>query len=189
MCLPPVTILGDKADWELILGRLDKLTTFGEEPTQFCQILRPVISRFVRSFESSASAEVIDFWQRIVNVNNQMSGCTIYSGWITAFCFWDEDGNSMYNLDRFPWNKESYLCLDGAYYHKIDSEKVPPGWLKVSVKVDDNGDKFDAVMIAGSVGISCTSSGEELAEGLVGLDTMNSETGWWMFEKTSPRAL
>jgi hypothetical protein len=33
MCLPPVTILGDKADWELILGRLDKLTTFGEEPT------------------------------------------------------------------------------------------------------------------------------------------------------------
>ena len=187
--LPSVTLLGDKADWELILGRLDKLTTFGQEPTQFSQILRPVISRFIRSFESPTSTEVIDFWQRVLNVNSQMSGSTIYSGWITAFCFWDEDGNSLHALDRYSWVREPNLCLDGAHYHKCDSENVPAGWAKVPVKVNDNGDKFDAVMIAGSVGISCTSSEEELAEDLVGLDTMSAETGWWMFEKTNADAL
>lgn len=187
--LPSVTLLGDKADWELIFGRLDKLTTFGEEPTQFCQLLQPVISRFVRSFESPTSTEVIDFRQRVVDVDNQMSGSTVYSGWITAFCFWDENGKSLHALDPHFENQESNLCLDGAYYHKCDSENVPAGWAKVPVKVDDNGDEFDAVMIAGSVGIACTSSGEELAEDVVGFDTMSAETGWWIFEKTKAHAL
>lgn len=37
-------------------------------------------------------------------------------------------------------------------------------------------------MVAGSVGMKCSSSGEELAEGKKGLDTVAAQTGWWMFE-------
>ena len=74
------------------------------------------------------------------------------------------------------------LKLDGVSYHRIDSDDVPPGYSSVPVKVNDNGAEFDAMMVAGSVGINCTSSGGELDEGSVELDTVSARTGWWMFE-------
>ena len=112
-----------------------------------------------------------------------MSGSTIYSGWVTAFCFWNEDGHLLYNLASNRWTVEPHLYLDGAYYHEIDSTLVPPGWGKVPVRVDDNGNEFDALMVAGSIDVKCTNSGEELSEDVVGLDSMSPETGWWMMEK------
>ena len=59
--IPSVTLLGEKADWELIYRRLDKLETFGEEPTLFCKLLRPIVSRFIKSFENPESKDVISF--------------------------------------------------------------------------------------------------------------------------------
>ncbi|CAD6583574.1 MAG: hypothetical protein ASARMPREDX12_001306 [Alectoria sarmentosa] len=189
--LPSVTLLGKKKDWELIYSRLDKLDTFGAEPGQFCKLLRPVISRFVRSFDEPSSDDIVSFWQRIAHYYNMGSGPTFYSGWITAFCFWGQDGKTLYklpgygdSLEETSWEKAKYplLILDGVGYHRIESDEVPPGYSSVPVKVDDNGDEFDATMVAGSVGINCTSSGDELDEGLVELDTVRAETGWWMFE-------
>ena len=50
------------------------------------------MARFIRTFESPMSAEVVDFWQQVVNVQRQGSGNSVYTGWITAFCFWDQEG-------------------------------------------------------------------------------------------------
>ena len=190
MCgLPSVTLLGEKADWELIHRRLDKLETFGVEPSQFCNLLRPVLSRFVKSFDEPASEDTIDFWQRIAHYHRGGSGPSYYSGWITAFCFWNEDGKSLYAIPSPDGDYEETLRLDGVPYHRVDSEEVPSGYSSVPVTVDDNGDVFDAMMVAGSVGINCTSSGDELADGIVGLDTISAETGWWMFERKSQAVL
>ena len=189
--IPSVTLLGQKKDWQLIYSRLDKLETFGAEPTQFCKVLRPVISRFIKSFDEPTSEETISFWQRIAHYDRMLSGPSYYSGWITAFCFWDQSGKCLYQIPRFgdspeasSWEKAKYpiLKLDGVSYHRIESDEVPPGYSSVPVKVDDNGNLFDSMMVAGSVGINCTSSGDELDEGLVELDTVSAETGWWMFE-------
>ena len=183
MCgLPSVTLLGEKTDWELIHRRLDKLETFGVETTRFCHLLRPVLSRFVKSFDEPASEDTLSFWQRIADYKCGGSGPSYYSGWITAFCFWNEDGESLYAI---PSRGGETLRLDDVAYHRIDTEKVPSGYTSVPVTVDDNGDLFDAMMVAGSVGINCTSSGDELADGKVGLDTVSAETGWWMFERKS----
>ena len=184
--LPSVTLLGEKTDWELIYHRLDKLETFGVEPSQFCNLLRPVLSRFIKSFDEPASEDTVDFWQRIAHYEWGGSGPAYYSGWITAFCFWDEDGKSLHAIPSFYGET---LRLDGVAYHRVDSEEVPPGYSSVPVTVDDNGDVFDAMMVAGSVGINCTSGGDELADGIVGLDTINAETGWWMFERKSQAVL
>lgn len=190
-------MLGEKADWKIILKRLDKLKTFGAEPTQFCALLRPVVSRFVKSFDDPTSKEVTDFWQRIAHFNAGGSGPSYYSGWIAAFCFWDKDGKPLLrNLsahheerDDAPWKDSRYpnLILDGAVYHQVDSSDVPEGFSSVPVKIDDNGLELDALMIAGSVGISVTSSGEKLAaEGdKIGNDTFAPASGWWMFAKKS----
>ena len=184
--LPSVTLLGEKTDWELIYHRLDKLETLGLEPSQFCSLLRPVLSRFVNSFDEPASEDTINFWQRIAHYHWGGSGPSYYSGWITAFCFWNKDGKSLHAIDP-PDGKT--LRLDGVAYHRIESDEVPSGYSSVPVTVDDNGDSFDAMMVAGSVGINCTSSGDELADGIVGLDTMSAETGWWMFERKSQTLL
>ncbi|KAM0800503.1 hypothetical protein BDR22DRAFT_898512 [Usnea florida] len=184
--LPSVTLLGEKEDWELIDRRLDKLETLGVEPGQFCSLLRPILSHFVKSFDEPESEDTVNFWQRIAHYHWGGSGPSYYSGWITAFCFWNEDGKSLHEI---PSRNGETLRLDDVAYHRVNSGKVPSGYSSVPVTVNDNGDLFDAMMVAGSVGINCTSGGEELADGIVGLDTISAETGWWMFERKSQAVL
>ena len=71
----------------------------------------------------------------------------------------------------------------GADLRQLDSEDVPSGWSKVPVKVVDNGEEIMTEMVAGSVGIHCSCSGKLLEKGGTGLDTMQPQTGWWMFEQ------
>ncbi|KAL9007724.1 MAG: hypothetical protein Q9173_007071 [Seirophora scorigena] len=184
--LPSVTLLGNKGDWELILARLEKLKEYGEEPVQFYTLLKPVVSRFVDSFDSPMSDGTVAFWQRIAHHESGGSGPSYYSGWITAFCFWSAEGKSMYYTRHHPdcinessWEKTHELKLDEAIYHKVESTEVPPGYTEVPVKVDDNGNVFHATMIAGSVGTRYISSQGAEHD----MDTIQPESGWWMFEK------
>lgn len=205
--LPSVTLLGEKSDYEQILQKLDKLPSLGREPAQFADVLRPVIKRMIRTFEDPQDESVISFWQRILDVERNGSGSSWYTGWVTAFCFWDEDGKCLYRFtdyderqefsdsgpfgDRvevrnemtFRRHEQLHLMLDGVRYHGIGSNNIPPGWSKVPVTVDDNGVIIKTEMIAGSVGISCAASGDETEEGKIDLDTMQPETGWYIYEK------
>ncbi len=206
--LPSVTLLGEKKDWELVLARLEKLSSWGEEPALFERLLKPVVQRFVRSFDEPEGEEVVRFWGQIAHHLRGGSGPSYYSGWITAFCLWDDEGKCMFRKPpqkRFrnsvsdpgldgpgpegigrrtaagmAWEEKKHLSLDGVEYHWVDSKYVPPGYTSVPVKVDDNGDKFEAMMVAGSVGIKASSS-ERAGSGK--LDTMGAESGWWIFEK------
>ena len=181
--IPTVTLLGEKEDWEVLLSRLDKLRTFGDEPSQWFELLQPVLKRFIQSFKEPGSEEVVDFWQRVAHVKGMGSGPRYYSGWITAFCFWDVDGKVKSRID------EDCLVLDGARYHRIDTNDVPPGYSSVPVLIDDNGEKVPAMMIAGSVGIGLSSSGQQCEKGDIGLDSVQPVLGWWMLEKKSQDVL
>ena len=79
------------------------------------------------------------------------------------------------------WEEGKHLTLDGVDYHWVESHEVPPGYPSVPVKVVDNGYEFDAMMVAGSVGIKASNSERG---GTGKLDTMSAESGWWIFEKT-----
>lgn len=83
------------------------------------------------------------------------------------------------------------MILDRTVYHQVDSSDVPEGFSSVPVKINDNGFELDALMIAGSVGISVTSSGEKLAaeDDKIGNDTFAPASGWWMFAKKSEEEL
>ncbi|KAL8777590.1 MAG: hypothetical protein Q9213_007798 [Squamulea squamosa] len=184
--LPSVTLLGDRADWELILTRIEKLKEYGEEPTQFYTLLKPVLSRFVKSFNNPTDKEIISFWNRIASEFDEGSGPTYYSGWITAFCFWNKDGKSMYDPEGYrPGGEKSALRLDGASYHVIDSDTVPPGYTSVPVKLDDNGVILKARMVAGSLAQRYTSSRDEGSS----LDTIQPESSWWMFVGRAAREI
>ncbi|KAI0654377.1 hypothetical protein C8Q70DRAFT_1058473 [Cubamyces menziesii] len=87
--LPTVTLDGTKADWQRMLDRLDRLYEFGDEPSAWANMLRPILHRFISAFDSQVDTA---FWQHIVYRQKVMSGEDNISGWITAFCVWDNSG-------------------------------------------------------------------------------------------------
>ncbi|MCJ1404574.1 hypothetical protein MMC11_007800, partial [Xylographa trunciseda] len=157
--LPSVTLLGEQSDWQKLLERLEKLKTLGEETTIWYDLLKPVLTRFVLSFTAPRSADVREFWNKIAHYEGGGSGPRYYSGWITAFCFWNDKGKLLYHSSS-------------PFTPPIDTVEVPPGYASIPVKIDDNGHVFMSRMISGSVGIKYSSSGVKAADGQVGFDTL-----------------
>jgi hypothetical protein len=92
--LPRVTLEGERSDWVNILQRLEKLKEYGIETIAWYHLSRPVISRFVSAFDFPQSPENVDFWQKVAKHEPGGSGRpSFYSGWITAFCVFNEKGN------------------------------------------------------------------------------------------------
>ena len=174
--LPSVTLQGERADWQKLLDRLEKLPSLGKEAERWHSLLVPVFQRFLRTFDAPESNEVKSFWQKIAHYIEGGSGPSYYSGWITAFCFWDDDGKCVYHKG---WNMVS---LGDAEYHHIESDEIPCGFASVPLTVDDDGRIYNTRMVAGSVAKRLTSSGKESADGTIGLDTLEPVSGWWMFE-------
>jgi hypothetical protein len=170
MCgIPSVTLLGERADWENIRSRLDKLERLGEEPAKFGELLKIVLEFFVKSFDDPKNPDVLDFWGRIAHETYGGSGPTWLSGWITAFCFWNEKGKRLHgprSSDYFPSRPEDVATsssrLDLDDFHSVDTEIIPMGYSSVPVTVNDNGIKYKTRMVAGSVGMRGWSSGHPI---------------------------
>lgn len=167
--IPSVTLLGERSDWEQMLIRLEKLPQLGEEPTQFYNLLKSVLRNFVASFDTPTSPGVLDFWGKIAHRSGG-SGPTYLSGWLTAFCFWDEDGNSLNRSVTLSHHEQRYgrragCELDGILFHPINTNDIPSGFASVPVTVNDNGAIYETTMVAGSVGVQTTSSGQMLDSG------------------------
>jgi hypothetical protein len=93
--IPSVTLLGERSDWEGVLVRIEKLREYGAECQAWYGLLQPVIRRFVLAFDADygSSEENRDFWQRVAHFSGGGSGPTFLSGWITAFCVFDNEGH------------------------------------------------------------------------------------------------
>jgi hypothetical protein len=206
--IPSVTLLGEKADWEAILTKIEKIPQLGREPAQWARLLESVLRHFILSFDDPTSPDVISFWGKCVHKQSMASGPTYMCGWVTAFCFWDADGESLYGQDG-PREELAGCNLYGVLFHKIDTDKVPNGYASVPVTVINGGTKYKTTMVAGSIGIHSWSSGQ-LLDGTAShnlddsggisfrgdppprpqevgteepdLDSIQPVTGWWMYE-------
>ncbi|KAJ4322095.1 hypothetical protein N0V94_002563 [Neodidymelliopsis sp. IMI 364377] len=205
--IPSVTLLGEREDWEKMIKKLDKLCDFGDEPTIFASLLRPVLRNFIATFDAQPdpSSDTVDFWSKIASEYSGGSGPSYLTGWITAFCMWDADGKFLYRPGS------SKLEFEGVKYHRIEMGDIPAGMVSVPLLVDDNGTEYKTKMIAGSFGIQVTSSGQKtdattnhVNQGLrydeerkkyvpieyvpsegteeAGLDSLQPLTGWIMYE-------
>jgi hypothetical protein len=74
--------------------------------------------------------------------------------------------------------KNAVLVLDGVKYHSVDTKDIPSAVAEVPVKLKDNGEVFDTVMVAGLVGSRLTSSTGPSADGP---DTLSPVAGWWIY--------
>ena len=178
--IPSVTLEGEKSDWEKLLSRVDKLEKFGAETSAWAALLRPIFRRFIKAFDGEPD---VDFWGRVCHYNYGGSGPTYLSGWITAFCVWNDEGKwqgplpaghaaaQNFEAER---QRENGLSLDGIDYPIIDSEDVPIGFCEVDVKLNDNGEELKCMMVSGHVA--------SLVEGEK-RDTIRPVPAWFMFVK------
>ncbi|KLO81499.1 uncharacterized protein LW93_8209 [Fusarium fujikuroi] len=185
--IPSVTLLGEITDYEDILNRLDRLDEMGEEPIQFAMLLRPIIRNMVLTFTQPYDPAIHIFWNQIVNIH-EMSGSKTMTGWITAFCYWDDEGKA--GLPS-PGNGTHG---DLMYLH-VDTNDIPCGYVTVPVEINDNGTLYNCKMLAGSVGMQAVPGPEgyvpafdpfedrrrnvELDETKLGIKPV---TGWMIYE-------
>lgn len=154
--IPSITLLGEQSDWEDIQQRIEKLKEYGPQPSRFCDLLRPILKNMVASFHSN-EPDVVDFWSRMVDRDCD-SGKDDLTGWMTAFCFWDEEGNCLakwqegaLTLDEYPPKKP--LDLLGESYHKVNFDEIPAGYVTVPVTyIDPEGVVTPTKLQAGFVG-------------------------------------
>jgi hypothetical protein len=190
--IPSVTLLGEREDYQDILERLDKLDELGPQTKDWAALLRPILRMFVASFDDATTTEVKNFWSKIAHYRGG-SGLSHLSGWITAFCFWRKDGNSLYYRtapkfhDEYKPNqvvksRKGRCELDGVTYHAIDTHAIPNGFADVPVKVNDNGKIHATKMVAGSMGIQIDKSGDKGEDGKEKWDSMRSLSGWVMYK-------
>ncbi|GKT50769.1 uncharacterized protein ColSpa_10950 [Colletotrichum spaethianum] len=188
MCcgIPSVTLLGEVADYQEILARLDKMEQLGDEPTQFAEMLRPILRHMILSFHEPTSPQVAAFWNKIATREQRGSGMDYMSGWISAFCYWSSEGKAR-------WRSPKKAVLDGVSYPLVDFNAVPDGICSVPVTVDDNGDVYSCTMLAGSFGIQGIpeAAAEDSPEGSEStgsqatppaLTNIRPLTGWLMYE-------
>lgn len=187
--MPAVTLLGEKADYEIILTKLDKLEELGIEAKAFTSLLRPIIYGFIATFDAiSAGVDPnMDFWGKICHEHSMGSGSNVLSGWLTAFCAWDKDGKwQLSTLDSVipPWMRgsdyEDILYgdqgdFDASLYGGITMDNIPIGFADVEVLVIEGNDKYDCMMVAGHVGARmCKTDQIE--------NTLQPSPQWFMFE-------
>ncbi|KIK51624.1 hypothetical protein GYMLUDRAFT_88968 [Collybiopsis luxurians FD-317 M1] len=198
--IPQVTLEGTKDDWEQIVERIEKLKDFGEETNAWYKLLFPVLSRFVRAFDDPNGESNLEFWQRVTHWKSG-SGPTWLSGWITAFCVFNEDGkwignppgtkvpdesDSIEHEYSFGGNPLSKLTIDEAHYHVLDTKNIPAAYADVDVKLDDNGQEFDTIMVAGLVGMHVCNTGDTTLSETGQKDLLKPMPGWWIFIKRNP---
>ncbi|MCJ1334051.1 hypothetical protein MMC10_010758 [Thelotrema lepadinum] len=188
MCgLPSVTLLGERSDYVKLLERLDKIPQLGTEPAAFCSLLRPIITRFITCFDHPTDPNVVDFWRHCADRSGG-SGPTYISGWVTAFCFWDEQGQRLGSKEEAEEEFGECLSLDGIDYCGVELDKVPAGYASVPVAANDNGTEHNTRMLAGSVGIEASTSihlHTPDTTQLVEQNTIKPVIGWWMYETLS----
>ncbi|KAH6915753.1 hypothetical protein BKA70DRAFT_1556345 [Coprinopsis sp. MPI-PUGE-AT-0042] len=176
--IPSVTLEGERSDWVNLLNRIEKLDSFGNEPKAWAGLLRPILSRFVSTFDGSPD---LDFWSKICHYSSGGSGPSYLCGWLTAFAVWSREGK--WQGPSLTGEKEDecylpedmyYLKLDDAEYAMMNAGNVPAGYCELDVDLNDNGEKFDCMMVAGHMA--------RLTGGEKG-DTLSPLPAWFMFVK------
>jgi hypothetical protein len=156
--LPSVTLLGEEKDWVALLAKLDRLADFGAEPTEYAQRLRPILSRFARSFREPDSKETISFRNDIA-IAHKYTICgsppLSVSGWIVGFYFWRSDGKPFARATtRSDYVNPDFLVMDNITYPTVDITKLPVGYARAPfiMRDFDHQARFEAFVAAGTLG-------------------------------------
>ena len=184
--IPTVTLEGQQADYIKILQRIEKLSEFGEETYVWSEMLRPILRRFVSAFDGEPDEA---FWNQICHQTNQMCGNEYYTGWITAFCPFDERGHWQLFTPSVS-EHIGYLHIDNVVYQAVQVSSVPWGFAQVDVKIIQDGLPVDATFVAGLMGLKVSDGPVSNSHSSLGLlqnqvnTSISPHPAWFIYEKT-----
>ena len=180
---PSVTLLGQRSDWVELDRKVQIFPKYGDEPSEWTKLLRPVIKYMIMTFDKLDSKEVKDFWLQICHTAGPAaSGTQTLSGWITAFAFWSETGDRInaYSDDDLIYERTSLgsrkrLELDGSVYPLISPSSVPKGVITLPMTLRDGDACVDryVTVLAGSVAMSLSAEAS----------TVQPLSGWWAIQE------
>ncbi|KAF2420019.1 hypothetical protein EJ08DRAFT_673273 [Tothia fuscella] len=168
---PSVTLEGEKADWEKILSRVKQLPKYGEQTMEWTVLLVPILKKFISSFDPLDSYEkeqLNEFWLRACHATGQDSSGDVetLSGWLTAFCFWDEKGYRISNhADTVNGADRNRLVLNNIAYPIIRTMNIPD---YATMK------KHSTTIVVGSMGMTLSNKNT----------TVQPRSGWFLLENT-----
>ncbi|PHH76827.1 hypothetical protein CDD82_3789 [Ophiocordyceps australis] len=161
--LPAVRLQGRRDDWHKLLVKLDRLHEFGGEPAQYARNLRPILQRFVKTWDEPNSEATRAFWKQIVRADRVMAcgrGPVEYdiSGWITGFIHWTASGEVRARpLPPGVDETRDLTTLDGVKYYPEGLDSLPVGYAKAPFKILDYpqpGAETKGAVLAGNIGIA-----------------------------------
>lgn len=186
--IPTVTLEGERSDYCEIERRLDQLGEFGEETYWWGEMLRPIIRRFIRAFDGQLHTL---FWNQICHRAPGMCGEEHYTGWITAFCPFDEKGRWQLFTPQVPAHI-NHLRIDEIQYQALRVDKVPWGFCQVDFKVADSSNESETTctFMAGLMG-QRVCNGPLGSQSILGLEFNDPNTcitphpAWFIFKKVA----
>ncbi|CAL8075326.1 unnamed protein product [Orchesella dallaii] len=151
--IPFIFIKGEVEDWKNILWRLEKLKEYDLHP--WYDLLHPIMKKFVAAKKGKNHPK---FWRAIFD-RHAGAGVSYISGWITAFCAFDSEGNWHHGFlegrGETPlqkWlrsnqtgavpigNEDGQKWLSNpAKWPQIDMIDLPGSVVEVNLKTGDNG--------------------------------------------------
>ncbi|KAI9794443.1 MAG: hypothetical protein M1816_005513 [Peltula sp. TS41687] len=184
--LPGVTLEGERDDWVRLADNIEPLLGFQDDHLKTWHgLLKPVLTRFVASFDQPDSDAIKDFWQNIAHYRSGGSGSPTISGWLSAFCLFDKDGNVIDFDPPLARRQAPPLYLDGVRYPAAKTQHIAPAYGEVDVKLNDNGVEIETVMVAGLVGTRVSSSNVKRENHDGRDDSLRPQAGWWLLRRES----
>jgi hypothetical protein len=170
--IPRVTLLGTRDDWVNLRARVDKFDQFGEEPTKWAKLLRPVCDQFIACFDAEGNDAVfkscVDFWSRVCHRTSGGSGPSYLCGWATVFCAWSDKGEWQGDVKETYHPATKRGRQDLQYWPAIDANNITKSVAEVPVIVDDGGILYNTVMLAGLPGFQVAKTLEGAVSPLAG---------------------
>ena len=172
--IPSVTLEGEIRDWVDLHGRVMRMADiFGSGVAGFRDAVLPAVEGMARGF-LDAEGLGRKFWQGIcVRHNPNGSGTPTYTGWITAFTYWAEDGRSMHS--------PTSTNMKGRTMH-LRRGDIPAGFVTTPVTLKNlmGQAEIQTEMCAGSLAIRVTGDNGSLDRN--GLNTLAPQTGWFVYK-------
>jgi hypothetical protein len=124
--LPSATLRGTEKDWQRLLHKLDFMPELGGQVAEYSKVLRPILSRFVKSFTQSDDINTRHFWENMVSSSEgECSETGVIAGWLSGFQYWTQSGAL---ISRGNNKGSKGVTLDGVEYSSRNINELPSAY-------------------------------------------------------------
>jgi hypothetical protein len=148
--LPEVTVLGTVEDWHEIKDRCATLLCYELNNKNYMRMwydmLIPVLEKFI---ETVRGAPDFEWWNKVCHKYSGGSGPSYLSGWVTVFNVFSNEGDWLGSLRSDSWRN-----VRDSEWPLVNTNDIASCYTAFKVKVNNDGDEFEAIMYAGIYGAS-----------------------------------